>query len=116
VITGQELRPGFVSDLTYHSKTGKTEIYETEMYPGHYHGTGDLFASAFIGALVNGLSYPASIKIAHDYVHQAIKNNARQPAGRLTLRTGIRDGYSGFDPGSSDGEEGVISLANSSFF
>lgn len=75
VITGQELRPGFVSDLTYHSKTGKTEIYETEMYPGHYHGTGDLFASAFIGALVNGLSYPASIKIAHDYVHQAIKNN-----------------------------------------
>ena len=46
----------------------------TKMYPGKFHGTGDLFSSAFVGALANGISLDDSIRIAHDFLHETIKN------------------------------------------
>ena len=49
-------------------KTGeKTEYYRHKRIPGGCHGTGDVFASAFAGALLNGYSEYDSAVIAADY-------------------------------------------------
>ncbi|MFA6829239.1 MAG: pyridoxamine kinase [Bacilli bacterium] len=77
VITGQEIFEGKVADLFYNVETGKSEFYITDKHPGVYHGTGDLFASAFVGALANGMNYSQAIKLSHDYVHVAIEETVK---------------------------------------
>ncbi|MCH3966278.1 MAG: pyridoxamine kinase [Bacilli bacterium] len=73
VITGVELHPGKVGLLLEEENSDTVFFYETEKYPGKYHGTGDLFASALVGVLDNGFALPQALKIAHDYVHVAIQ-------------------------------------------
>lgn len=49
-------------------KTGETvRYYRHRRIPGGCHGTGDVFASAFAGALLNGFSEYDSARIAADY-------------------------------------------------
>lgn len=72
VITGQALHDGKVADLSYDVEAEKIGVYETKTHSGVFHGTGDLFASAFVGALGCDFSFEDAIKIAHDYVHKAI--------------------------------------------
>lgn len=72
IISGQEIEDGKVADIYYDGEEDKKDIYITEQHPGRYHGTGDLFASSFTGALANDLSFKDAIIIAHDYVHEAI--------------------------------------------
>lgn len=42
-----------------------------------YHGTGDIFASATVGAKMNGKSLPESLKIAADYTALAIEETMK---------------------------------------
>lgn len=44
----------------------------TPRVEGHFHGTGDIFASVLTGALLNGLSLSASAQIAADFTHDAV--------------------------------------------
>jgi len=71
VISGQNLKHGYVADLIFEGSN--ESVYETEAYAGLFHGTGDLFASAFVGALGNGFPLKEAVGIAHDYVHEAIR-------------------------------------------
>ena len=52
---------------------GKTSYYAHERIPGGCHGTGDVFASAFTGALMNGFSVPDAARIAADYTLLCIR-------------------------------------------
>ena len=45
-----------------------------------YHGTGDMFAACFTGALLHGKSLYQAVKIAADYTCRCIENTARNPA------------------------------------
>lgn len=72
IITGQSLHDGKVSDLCFSKEEAAPFVYETEMHPGLYHGTGDLFASCFAALLVKGFTFEKAVMIAHDYVHAAI--------------------------------------------
>lgn len=67
--TGVVIREGERLSYYSHSKIGK-----------NYHGTGDMFAACFTGALMQGRSKEASVKIAADFVCSAIKNTNRNPA------------------------------------
>ena len=49
------------------------EYYFTEKLPVQMHGTGDVFASAFAGALCNGKTLLESAKIAANFVVESIK-------------------------------------------
>ncbi len=49
------------------------QYYFQERLPGMYHGTGDVFASSFCGAVLNGISYYESMGIAARYVCDCIK-------------------------------------------
>ena len=44
-----------------------------------WHGTGDIYASAFVGALVRGKSAFDAAKIAADFVVEAIRCSQKDP-------------------------------------
>ena len=53
-------------------ENGKTDYYEHKKIAKGSHGTGDVYASAFTGALLNGKSVYESAKIAADYTVECI--------------------------------------------
>ena len=58
---------------SYNKNNDEYYFLEDDLLPGIYHGTGDLFSSAFISCLENDINYKDSIKISHEYVYEAIK-------------------------------------------
>lgn len=52
--------------------------YEHEFLPNSCHGTGDIYASSFIGALVSGKEVFTAAKIAADYTVECIKATAEE--------------------------------------
>ena len=57
----------------YVDKNGNTCTYEHENIEGNFHGAGDVFAAAFVGALARGKSEAQAIKLASDYVTVSIR-------------------------------------------
>lgn len=55
-------------------KNGKLTYYRHDKSAKGSHGTGDVYASAFVGALMNGKSAEDSAAIAADYTYQCILN------------------------------------------
>ncbi len=53
---------------------GKIQRYEHEKMPKGAHGTGDIYASAFVGALLRGKKPLKAASIAADFTVQCIKN------------------------------------------
>lgn len=51
---------------------GKIEYIMGEKLPGSYHGTGDVFGSALVGALVNGCSLSKAVRIAIDFTIRSL--------------------------------------------
>ncbi len=70
IVSGLENENGEIEDRYIDEDVSGS--YKTPCHPGRFHGTGDLFASAFVGALSNDLSFETAIQTAHDYVHEAI--------------------------------------------
>lgn len=67
VLTGVYFEEGKLGAATYDSTTGKTSYVFREVIPGYYHGTGDVYASALVAALMNGRSLEDSASIAVDF-------------------------------------------------
>lgn len=56
------------------STLSKPIVYHTNKeISGYFHGTGDVFGSALVGAYINGVSLDKSANIAADYVIESIK-------------------------------------------
>lgn len=66
---------GYSSDKTgvLVCKDGKQSYYEHRKIAGGCHGTGDVYASAFVGAIENGFSEFDSAKIAADFTLECIE-------------------------------------------
>lgn len=79
VITGVTLADGSFGFIGYNTESKEFFKYGTEKVPHKSHGTGDVFASAFTGALVNGFSVLDSLSIAADYTARCIKNTFEDP-------------------------------------
>lgn len=54
------------------SNNGKVEFYFHEKLDKDYHGTGDVFASVFVGAYMNGKTPFEAVKIASNFVYECI--------------------------------------------
>ena len=67
--TGSMVREGTRQVHLPHPKVGKS-----------YHGTGDMFAASFTGALMQGKSLENAARIAGEFTRQAIENTAQAPA------------------------------------
>ena len=57
--------------------TDKIEYYEHKKLPNSCHGTGDIYASVFVGAMMKGNSPYKSAKIAGDFVVDCIKTTEK---------------------------------------
>lgn len=55
-------------------RNGKLFYYRHDKSPKGSHGTGDVYASAFVGALMNGKTPEDAARIAADYTYQCILN------------------------------------------
>ena len=79
VITGVTLSDGTFGFMGLNVKTGGFFEYGNPKVPYKSHGTGDIFASTFTGALVKGFPTFEALKIAADYVTACIKNTYEDP-------------------------------------
>ena len=76
ILTGVSYRPDFTGILVL--ENGIKQYYEHEMLPNSCHGTGDIYASAFVGALVRGKDALTAAKIAANYTMACIRATAEE--------------------------------------
>lgn len=62
--------------VAYTDENGKLCQYATECIDGFFHGSGDVFTSAFVGALMKGKDEKTAIRIAADFTTAAIRRTA----------------------------------------
>ncbi|MBE6645524.1 MAG: pyridoxamine kinase [Ruminococcaceae bacterium] len=72
VLTGVSYAPEKTGVAVY--KNGRLDYYEHKKLSKGCHGTGDIYASAFTGALMRGKDIIEAAKIAADYTVQCIVN------------------------------------------
>ena len=78
ILTGTAFREGETGIAM--KEAGQISYYFHPRLEGSYHGTGDMFAAAFTGALMQGKTKLESVKIAADFVCKAIENTQKHPA------------------------------------
>ena len=72
VLTGVSFKQDKTGVMVY--ENGKKNYYEHKKISKGSHGTGDVYASAFVGALYKNKSMFESAKIAADYTVKCIEN------------------------------------------
>ncbi|MBR4016252.1 MAG: pyridoxamine kinase [Oscillospiraceae bacterium] len=72
VLTGVSYTPGKTGVVVY--ENGEMAYYQHDKISKGCHGTGDVYASAFVGALMNDKTVQESAKIAADYTVKCIEN------------------------------------------
>ena len=77
ILTGVSYAPGKTGVVVL--EKGQYSYYEHEMLPNSCHGTGDIYASAFVGALMQGKPAFDAAKIAADYTVKCIYNTKDDP-------------------------------------
>ena len=76
IFTGVSYTPGKTGIVVL--ENGVYSYYEHDFLPNSCHGTGDIYASAFVGALVRGKSAYDAAKIAADYTVACIEATAQE--------------------------------------
>lgn len=86
VLTGVSFSEGEIGCAVYNKENGEVFYDFTPNYPGIYYGTGDIFASALLGAYLNGKTINESATVALDFTSAAI---ARTHAAGTDTRLGV---------------------------
>lgn len=76
ILTGVSYRPGKTGIEVV--ENGVRNYYEHDLLPNSCHGTGDIYASAFVGAFVRGKSAYDAARIAADYTVACIEATAEE--------------------------------------
>ncbi len=82
-ITGISLREGEIGVYYYDKKNDSYYSYFNELLPVRYHGTGDIYASATVGALMRGLSYEDALALATDFTLECMRYTVRDENRRF---------------------------------
>ncbi len=94
VLTGVTFEEGKLGAAVYDVESGKIEYSFADRIEGYFHGTGDVFGSALIGAMLRGKSLGESVKIAVDFTVGSIQRT-------FDAKTDIRFGVN-FEEGLAD--------------
>lgn len=78
ILTGVGYREGETGAALW--EQGKLTHYTHPKLGGSYHGTGDMFAACFAGALMQGKQAYEAVQIAADFVCKCIENTQKAPA------------------------------------
>ncbi|MBR4466914.1 MAG: pyridoxamine kinase [Clostridia bacterium] len=79
VLTGVQTGPETIGAMLYDSDAGTFEISQTGKIPAAFHGTGDLFASALLGGIMNGMSVAESMDVAVGYIAECMRITLEDP-------------------------------------
>ncbi len=82
-LTGISFKECEIGVYYYDGTTDTYYSYFNEKLPKSYHGTGDIYASATLGALMRGMSYEDSLSLAVDYTLECMKRTANDPNSRF---------------------------------
>lgn len=84
-LTGITFDKSKLGVYSYDSESGEYFYYCNDYLPVSYHGTGDIFASSVVGALMSGHSVNSALKVAVDFTLECIKftmaDSNRRPYG-----------------------------------
>ncbi len=79
VLTGVSLSKGKTGAMGYNKETGAYTLYQNDLVDAKYHGTGDVFSSIVVGALMRGLDLQESLKLAADMTAETIRVTEKNP-------------------------------------
>ena len=79
VLTGVSLEKGKTGVMGYERERDEYYYYSHDRLEVSYHGTGDIFSSTCIGAMMNGLDWKAAMQIAADYTAECIRITLEDP-------------------------------------
>ena len=80
ILTGVSFTEGKTGVMGYDSTTGEFSYYEHDKLPVSFHGTGDIFSSTCVGAMMNGMDWKEAVKVAADYTSECISLTLEDPA------------------------------------
>ena len=78
MLTGLSGAQGRLGAGSLNRETGRTALYEAPLAPGHFAGSGDLFASILLGHLLAGDSIEAATQAAVEFVSRAARYTLAQ--------------------------------------
>ena len=82
-LTGISFESDKIGVYSYDSLTDTYFYYANEKLPVSYHGTGDTYASATLGAIMRGISVEDSLAIAVDFTLECMKKTEADPNRRF---------------------------------
>ena len=81
-LTGISFAPDEMGVFSYDRLTDSFYYYANEKLPTSFHGTGDVFASFFLGASMRGRCVEQALRIAVDFTLLAMKKTLQDPNHR----------------------------------
>ena len=73
MLTGVSFEKGKLGAMSYNKESGEFYYYANTHLPVRFHGTGDIFSSAVVGAMMSGRSVNEAMEIAVDYTLECIR-------------------------------------------
>ena len=73
VLTGVSFDNNKLGAAVYSAAKNKTEYVFADRIEGYFHGTGDVFGSALLSALLSGFTLTQAAQIACDFVYESIR-------------------------------------------
>lgn len=82
-LTGISFEENKIGVYYYDSTSDTYFSYFNEKLPVAYHGTGDIYASATLGAVMSGMDIPTSLAVAVDFTLECMKMTESDPVHRF---------------------------------
>ena len=82
-LTGIGFKDDEIGVYCYDSERDEYYHYFNEKLPAAFHGTGDIYASATVGAMMRGFSVPEALSIAVDFTLACMKKTLADPDHRF---------------------------------
>lgn len=80
ILTGVSFAEDTTGVMGYDKEKDEFYYYSHEKLPVSFHGTGDIFSSTCLGALVRGYRWQEAVQIAADYTAQCIRLTLQDPS------------------------------------
>jgi len=79
VLTGVQLSDKTIGALHYDAANDVFTTAQADKIPATFHGTGDLFASALLGGIMNGMSVSEAMNLAVGYIYECMRITIEDP-------------------------------------
>jgi pyridoxine kinase len=86
ILTGISFEENKLGAMAYDSINKQFYEFFTDRIHGYYHGTGDLFSSAVVGCLLNGLDLQKTLQISTIFTYQSIEQTYKD---KLDIKYGV---------------------------